>query len=144
MNMSRTTYIRLATFWLWIVTLLLGLLVYFISGRNYSVSPSYTLDCLTKFVTFVLPQLGVMGVFFFQLQHQEQKAIDTREPALTLAAHLSLVYNVIFWISLVFGVGFLWLGEDMGAATDNLLKLMGLLGFFSTTPIAYLYTARYR
>lgn len=142
--MNRATLIRIAIFWTWIATLLVGVAVYFAAGTYWKVNVSLTLDCVTKFVTFLLPSIGVMGVFFFQLQQEERQAIETEDPALTLAAKLGFIYNFVFWCVLLWGIAFLGFGDDLLAATDNALKLMGLLGFFSTAPITYLFAVRRR
>lgn len=142
--MNHPTFIRIAIFWSWVATLLFGVTLLCLVGKYWRVDISLTLDCITKFVSFLLPAIGVMGVFFFQLQQEQQDAVVTADPALSLAANLGFIYNFMFWCVLVFGIGFLGFGDNLQTATDNVLRLMGLLGFFSTAPITYLFAKRQR
>jgi hypothetical protein len=143
---TNTDRVRLAVFKIWFVTLTIVLLVYaakFVPSLGVTPPFASTFQSLQMMIGLVVPQIGVMVAFYFNLDKQKDKIDALSDEQITVITWLSAAYHVIFNATLVAGIVFYAFDRsaDGNSLQRNTAAVMAIMGLFSLflTPIAFLF-----
>lgn len=145
---NNTGKIRLRVFYIWFLTLSVILVAFAekISGiRNLSPPFSATLQSAQILIGLVLPQIGVMSAFYFNLDRQSEKLNSLSRDQVTVITFMSVFYHVIFIACVVFGIVFYGFDSsaDGNALQRNTAAIVAIMGLFSLflAPVAFLFAS---
>ncbi len=130
----------MAVFGIWIVTLLV-VVGCFLTKMIFSKMEFVEIrDSLTNVTSIILPQIGVMSAFFFGTgKAKQQERLDYQPSVANLAIGLSLIYHLVFWLSLILGVGLGVFGRTLESNVDAIVLIIGLFSLLGLSPVAYLF-----
>jgi hypothetical protein len=134
-------------FKVWFLTLAVVILVFAekLSGLRHLAPPfSSVFQSFQMMIGLVVPQIGVMSAFYFNLDNQKDKIASLSNEQVTVVTMLSLTYHVIFVAAVVFGIGLYRFDQqaDGNSLERNTAAVVALMGLFSVflTPIAFLFS----
>lgn len=144
--MRNTDKLRLSVFKVWFFTLAVVLLVYvelFLGLRGAKPAFGAAFQSLQMMIGLVVPQIGVMIAFYFNLDQQHEKIDALSEAQVTVITWLSVAYHLIFNVTLIGGIVFYVFdqtadGHSLQRNTAAVLAIMGLFSVF-LTPVAFLF-----
>lgn len=138
--------VRLGVFKIWFVTLGIVIVVYvglFAGVRGVPPPFSVAFQSLQIMIGLVVPQIGVMAAFYFNLDRQQRKIEALTKPQVLIITSFSVAYHIIFNLALVGGVVFYVFdrtadGQSLQRNTAAVVAIMGLFSAF-LTPVAFLF-----
>jgi hypothetical protein len=145
---SKVDKIRIRVFRVWFITLAIVIVAFAekVSGiRHVSPPFSSTFQSFQMMVGLIVPQIGVMSAFYFNLDGQKNKIESLSSNQIEVITLMSLFYHLIFIISVIFGIVFYSFDSqaDGNALERNTAAVVAIMGLFSLflAPIAFLFAA---
>jgi hypothetical protein len=143
---SNLERIRLTVFKIWFLTLIVVVGVYVIKFTDLQ-GPrapfSAVFQSLQMMVGLVVPQIGVITAFYFNLDKQQEKINALTSEQVTVITWLSVFYHATFVICTIGGIGFYAFDQtaDGNALQRNTAAVLAIMGLFSVcvTPVAFLF-----
>jgi len=138
--------VRMFVFHIWILTLIVILLVFVVAYFSPVTPPfSSTLQSLEMLTGLVLPQIGIMTAFYFNLDAQRNKLNSLTADQIAVVITLSVLYHVVCIFSVIAGVGFHAFdrtSDPDSALVRNTAAVVSIMGLFSLllAPIAFLFS----
>lgn len=143
---SNTDQLRIRVFKIWFVTLAIVILTFAekLSGLRDVAPPfSATFQSFQIMIGLVVPQIGIMAAFYFNLNNQKKKLDSLSPDQMTVITMLSVTYHLIFIAAVIFGIGLYKFDQqaDGGSLERNTAAVVAIIGLFSVflTPIAFLF-----
>jgi len=138
--------IRLAVFKIWFLTLIVVVGVYVIKFTDLQ-GPrapfSAVFQSLQMMVGLIVPQIGMITAFYFNLDKQQEKINALSSEQVTVITWLSVFYHATFVLCAIGGITFYAFDQtaDGNALQRNTAAVLAIMGLFSVcvTPVAFLF-----
>lgn len=138
--------IRLTVFKIWFLTLVAVVGVYIVKFTDLQGPRApfgAVFQSLQMMVGLVVPQIGVITAFYFNLDKQRDKIDALTSEQVTVITWLSMFYHATFILCTVAGIGFYAFDQtaDGNALQRNTAAVLAIMGLFSicVTPVAFLF-----
>jgi hypothetical protein len=143
---SNLERIRVAVFKIWFLTLIVVVAVYglkFTDIQGPRAPFAAVFQSLQMMVGLIVPQIGMITAFYFNLDRQSDKINALTSEQVTVITWLSLFYHALFIVCVIGGVVFYVFDRtpDGTGLQRNTAAILAIMGLFSVcvTPVAFLF-----